>query len=128
MSKFKNAKVGDKVYCLLYGEGEIINIDANLYYSVEVSFNTGLFRSYSTCGELLSDHSTVVLYWEKPEIIEKKRVRSVTKYRVVYRDRSRELVVSSGFYKSVHDFNTFHLDLKADSIIESTAWKCEEEV
>lgn len=41
MSYFKDVKIDDKVFALIFGEGKVINVFANSFYSFEVMFNTG---------------------------------------------------------------------------------------
>lgn len=89
MSDFSNAKVGDRVYCLIYGEGVICSIVFRprialcLYGPDEkcfkVEFNihqTRLLVYYTSNGYKLDGNVPSIeptLYWVKPEIIEKKR-------------------------------------------------------
>ena len=86
MSKFKNAKVGDKVYCLMYGEGVIDAIQSFGSGMLYVAFNEQYGAIYTFDGCVYVKGKNPTLYWEKPEIIEKERVFKVTKYRVAFRD------------------------------------------
>jgi len=127
MSKFKNVKVGDKVYCLMNGEGEVISINKSAY-PLRVSFEFESCKaSYTYEGREISRSKTPMLYWEKPEIIEKKRTRKVTKYKVVYKDINGILQISQGYYKDENHFLLSFTPFVFDSLILSTAKEFEEE-
>lgn len=74
MANFENAKVGDKVYCLINGEGEIDEpIDFHNSFPISVSFGNDVFESYLLDGRLHdSTNKTPILYHSKPTIIEAK--------------------------------------------------------
>ncbi len=130
MSKFKDAKVGDKVYCLINGEGKITNIDEDLMvYPICIKFKThGYFYNFSYNGHSNKRHVNPTLYWEKPEIIENKRVRSVIKYRVAY-IFGKNFHISEGYYSNQKRFEeAVQSDCKFMQFLESTAKEFEEEV
>lgn len=67
---FSNAKVGDKVYCLINGEGVISKIIGNGTYPIRVSFDEGNSRDcYTRIGKIFDTTSHPSLYHSKPEII-----------------------------------------------------------
>jgi hypothetical protein len=61
-------KVGQQVYCLRYGEGEIIHIDRGGSYSVKVEFPDGNYSTYTVEGYCDKGDATPMLYPAKPEI------------------------------------------------------------
>jgi hypothetical protein len=62
-------KVGQQVYCLRYGEGEIIHIDRVGDCSVKVKFLHGGNSTYTVEGYWAKGDKTLMLYPSKPEII-----------------------------------------------------------
>ena len=48
---FSNAKVGDKVTCLVYGKGTITNIYVESSYNLLVRFDSGMADYYTTDGK-----------------------------------------------------------------------------
>lgn len=50
MSYFKNAKVGDKVYGLIFGKGKIVATYENSYYEIIVKFSNGDEVPYTAEG------------------------------------------------------------------------------
>lgn len=76
--KFRNAKVGDKVYSLRHGEGEIIIIRDNDSCPIVVEFPLKAHKaSFSYNGFWLENDAMPMLYWSKPEIIEQPRYEEV---------------------------------------------------
>lgn len=72
--KFINAKRGDKVYCLLNGDGEVVEVTTDPYFPINVCFgNASKPENYNLDGKLQGWHRESTLYWSKPEIIEPKR-------------------------------------------------------
>lgn len=61
-------KVGQQVYCLRFGEGEIIDIDNTELYSIKAHF-LNVKVTYTSEGKMRSDDATPMLYPSKPEII-----------------------------------------------------------
>lgn len=76
---FKDVKVGDKLYCLLYGDVCVadINIDGN--YQIRVKDKDGKYLHYTFDGKLINNENRI-LYWTKPDIIEKPRMVTVEEY------------------------------------------------
>lgn len=62
-------EIGDKVYSLRFGEGEVINIIKGMSNPVIVTFPLGNFL-YTRKGFLSKSDGTQDLYHGKPEIIE----------------------------------------------------------
>jgi hypothetical protein len=50
MAYFDNAKVGDKVYGLVFGKGKIVNVFPDSYYSIMVEFKNGYEVPYTVDG------------------------------------------------------------------------------
>ena len=50
MSYFKNAKVGDKVYGLIFGKGKITDYYKDSHYEIMVTFNNGYEVPYTIDG------------------------------------------------------------------------------
>ena len=74
MSDFSNAKVGDKVYSLRHGYGEINNINGiDKDFPISVLFNKGKYL-FNLLGMYSLSHITPDLYHSKPTIIEAKRM------------------------------------------------------
>ena len=83
--KFKRARINDKVYDLLYGEGTVLastddHPQFNIYFPA-----LHITREYFLDGRLCSKSDAVLptLYWVKPEIIEKPRkvMKTITQRR-----------------------------------------------
>ena len=60
-------KVGDNVYCLLYGEGVVEDINLHGNYEVSVKFDAGNV-AYTQDGRFYSD-SQRVLFFSKPDVL-----------------------------------------------------------
>lgn len=73
MSKrFENAQVGDKVYCLIRGEGEVDSadyLDGNSQIVVNFYSLKNEYVYYFTDGRHSKNDANPILYWSKPEII-----------------------------------------------------------
>jgi len=54
---FSNAKVGDKVTCLVFGRGIISDIRHCDEYAITVKFNNDVYRRYATDGRYLLEHN-----------------------------------------------------------------------
>ena len=63
---FSNAKVGDKVFCLLHGEGIICDIDGT-EYPICVEFDS-VSESYLNDGRINKNHIFTTLYHNKFKI------------------------------------------------------------
>jgi len=60
-------KVGDKVWCLMFGEGQVVSInDTNPHYPIGAKFESG-FHTYSRSGKLL-EKGARSLFFSKPKI------------------------------------------------------------
>ena len=64
---FSNAKVGDKVFCLLNGEGIICDINTTYDYPIRVMFNN-IKEDYNYLGFLYETHFIPALYHNKFDI------------------------------------------------------------
>ena len=76
MSDFSNAKVGDKVWDLLHGEGVIMSLDENCDIVVDFGDKLRSCVTYRLNGVMnnLSLNYERSLYHSKPTIIEAKRI------------------------------------------------------
>lgn len=97
MKEFEKAKVGDKVYCLIHGEGKIISILHNIPFPIEVHFNGRGVSNYTLDGKINITDNTPRLYWSKPEIIAPERPRRlidkvITKYCNIYKESDGTIV------------------------------------
>jgi hypothetical protein len=63
MERFSNAKPGDKVYCLLRGEGEVIKAKSSPEYPVSVKFDSNEVCSYTEDGKACKEHTNPVLFY-----------------------------------------------------------------
>lgn len=61
-------EVGDEVYCLIYGKGEVSKIRDNVF-PITVQFDSGHADSYTNDFKRTIKSLTRALYWQKPEII-----------------------------------------------------------
>jgi hypothetical protein len=62
-----NWYVGQPVYCLAYGHGNVVKIDIDLEYPIIVSYSNWGSEEYTLDGKIWED-GPVCLYSEKPEI------------------------------------------------------------
>ena len=67
MNDFTNAKVGDKVYCLLFGEGIIVENYG--IWDIAVNFSSGNYCCYTFEGKF-NENANPTLYWNKPQNID----------------------------------------------------------
>lgn len=101
MADFSNSKVGDKVYCLLYGKGEVKTTSED---RILVEFDNDLRSNviYRTNGVMynIGLNYERSLYHSKPQIIEAKRV--VTKEVDVFinKDADKMDVIKTLTYES----------------------------
>ena len=80
---FENAKVGDKVYDIRYGEGEIISIKESSEHPVGVGFPNIPYKIiYKFNGLEYRDHKNRILFWDKPQIIAPPRSKPVEMVKV----------------------------------------------
>lgn len=76
MPDFTNAQIGDSVYSLIHGKGKIYSIRDNsvTLYPIVVSFeNSKGNLAFTLDGKSQNNAENSILFWEKPDIIEKKR-------------------------------------------------------
>lgn len=60
-------KVGDEVYCLIYGTGEVSKIKDSVF-PINVQFDSGHVDSYTNDFKRTIKSLTRTLYWQKPNI------------------------------------------------------------
>lgn len=70
MCKISEFKVGDKVECLIYGKGEVVNVSGSMKFPVDVKFSDLCSDLYTSDGRL-GEHCNVSLTkrtWKVEEI------------------------------------------------------------
>ena len=60
---FETAKVGDKVWCIMSGWGEVRGTDAPTDYPIAVYFTSGEFKTYTVDGRYTKDDLNQTLFW-----------------------------------------------------------------
>lgn len=83
MEKFRQAKVGDTVYDLIYGKGIIVGIRENNTYPILVEFNNFGRVGYTYKGQYLTEDNKPRLYWNEvklPSDEEDKKPFDLTEY------------------------------------------------
>lgn len=91
MDKFANAKVGDKVFSFIHGEGTIRKVGAVI---LTIDFNTGAKGlEYYSSGKYNSTDKEITLYWNKPVFDDpepkRKIKKTITKWTNLYTDSNR---------------------------------------
>lgn len=68
--------LGQKVYCLMYGEGIIINFNEGDHpYPIQVSFTDGIIQTYTFEGKFRTYENFIFLYPYKVEIIRENELK-----------------------------------------------------
>lgn len=62
---FETAKVGDKVWCMMSGWGEIRGIDSSKDYPIAVYFAGDDFKTYTVDGLYEADNLNRTLFWDE---------------------------------------------------------------
>lgn len=62
---FENAKVGDKVWCITSGWGEVRGIDFSKAYPIGVYFTSDEFKTYTVEGRYTVDDLNQSLFWDE---------------------------------------------------------------
>ena len=70
---FKNAKVGDKVWCMRRGWGVITHTEQGKRHPIGVKFSDRSFTSYTSDGKEYINDITPVLYWDELTIVPPKK-------------------------------------------------------
>lgn len=68
MSYFDGIKVGDRVYDMRFGWGEVVGYYTQLIYKIEVIFDMGRQVDFTMDGQYMDDNYQT-LFWDKPEFI-----------------------------------------------------------
>ncbi len=122
---FENAKLGDRVYCLLSGYGYICSIGRSNEYPIEVDFELKSMckKVYTIEGREFITDITPILYHDKPQIVAAKKV---TKYRLLLKAK-RGLTISLDYYKNLDEYNNIEAcEYTAIQVLESTAKEFQE--
>ena len=97
----KEFKVGDKVYCLLYGEGEVIDVMGGVY-ELTVQFDHGTAECYDIDGKYHSDCKFQTLFHlgEQPKMIYPEY-----EYQVLFKyTNSENFLLTNGHYLNIDEF------------------------
>ena len=62
---FETAKVGDRVWCILSGWGEVRGIDSSKAYPIAVYFTRDEFKTYTVNGLYLDGDLNQTLFWDE---------------------------------------------------------------
>ena len=122
----KEFKVGDKVKCMMFGEGEIGEIDRIRAYCVLVYFFACTIpKRYNKQG-LFNDYANQTLFHleDFPEIIYKPVIAKVTKYKVLIdasHTRTEDYFTSDRYFSSLDEARSILFGEKILQILESTA-------
>jgi hypothetical protein len=76
---FRNAKLGDRVWCFRLGWGEVIKIIHNDTYPLQVRSENGKLATYTDDGRIFIDESATLFWDEIKYEIPTKPKRMVTK-------------------------------------------------
>ena len=66
---FETAKVGDRVWCIRRGGGEILETGCSDDYPIYVSFEGGDSATYTICGLFSNNDVTRSLFWDEVVIV-----------------------------------------------------------
>lgn len=77
MAYFDGIKVGDRVYDMRWGWGEVVNVGGG-NYPISVDFEPRIRTSFCMDGKW-TDDSLQTLFWSKPEFIPPPRPKRVVK-------------------------------------------------
>lgn len=66
---FEDAKIGDKVWCMRSGWGEICGIHLKDKYSISVYFPNAEYKRYTSDGFYNEDDATRSLFWDEVTIV-----------------------------------------------------------
>lgn len=73
---FETAKVGDKVWCIRSGWGEVRSIDSTKAYPIAVYFTSDEFKTYTVDGLYDEEDLNQTLFWKEVVIDAPKKPRS----------------------------------------------------
>ena len=79
---FKNAKVGDKVWSMMWGWGKIVQIRHQNKYPIEVEFIDDNCCSYTYGGKYNVKDASQTLFWQKFKIPEEAYIKPLSKLEV----------------------------------------------
>lgn len=66
---FETARIGDKVWSLWSGWGEVIEIERSESYPIYVSFPNGEYESFTLDGLFSEDDIQQTLFWDEVKIV-----------------------------------------------------------
>lgn len=127
MSKFKNAKVGDKVWHIIHGWGKIVHINKDSAYGITARFtcpdNSCSFNSsYTFDGFACIGHKCPSIYWNEiklPTDNEDKKPFDLVEF-LKRNLEPEEFEYESNNYTLLYDYSTKALYIDIDILIEST--------
>lgn len=65
MERFENAKIGDEVFCEVYGDGNIVRLQKESTYPVVVEFSSEYRESYRLDGRICKEAIKPTLFYRK---------------------------------------------------------------
>lgn len=65
MERFENAKIGDEVFCEVYGDGNIVRLQKESTYPVVVEFSSEYRESYTRDGRIRKEAINPTLFYRK---------------------------------------------------------------
>jgi len=109
---FENAKIGDKVWSIIYGEGNIVQIDDTEQYSLEVGYpgnNSYVVAryKYDIHGMKSGFDINPEIYPYPVEIVRKKE--KIKRYRVLF-SANGGLSISSNFHTDEKEWRAYFPD------------------
>lgn len=127
MAKFDNAKVGDKVWHIIHGWGEIVHINKDEIYGITVRFTVpdGSCRfddTYTFGGFACTGHKCPSIYWNEiklPTDKEDKKPFDLVDF-LKENLEPEEFEYEGNNYTLIYDYNTKALYTNIDILIEST--------
>ena len=112
----REVKIGDKLYCLIYGWGVVVWDTYNGQY-ISVRNNIGTF-CYTPVGEYLHGGNRT-LYWNEVSITPPPPPkRKVKKWHWVAKVQSGGLFVTSGLYASEEEYHERYRLVSSDTFVQ----------
>lgn len=114
----KEFKVGDKVFDLRFGNGEVVNVGRCVNYAITVNFDNNNKDQFTNDGFANISHKWPILYHGHDlEVIVKK---PTYEYQFLFKDREEDAFKISSFYNSLDDFKSEASNWGIVEIVESS--------
>ena len=120
----REVKVGDRLYDLVFGWGEVKGITVSLV--IRFVHHAQAYDAWTGIPNLVGFPRNRTLYWDEPTITPKPIRRKVTKWRWVVKGVCGGLFVSDDFYSTAKDVEKA-IPASAIQKIDSTAKEFDEE-